>query len=78
MSAFCPTTLSVSMVPAAAGPPLGIAAFVGVFVLVLVWLVLMPRRLLDGTGPRPPWWRDVRLWAVVVTVIQIAVYLQWG
>ena len=64
--------------PAAAGPILGKAAFIGVFVILLVWLLLMPRTLIGhGDGP-VPWWRNTRVWAVVVTVAQILVYLRWG
>jgi hypothetical protein len=63
---------------ATSGPPLGKAAFVGVFVLVLLWLLIMPRRLLDPSQVRPPAWRNARFWAIAVTVVQIVVYLRWG
>jgi hypothetical protein len=63
---------------ATSGPLAGKLAFVAVFVLLLVWLVLMPGRLIGHTDGRPPWWRNARMWAIVVTVIQILVYLRWG
>lgn len=62
----------------AASPLLGKAAFVGVFALLLVWLLVMPARLIDEQGERKPWWRNVRFWAVVVTIGQICVYSYWG
>ena len=63
---------------ASAGPLAGKAAFIGVFVLLLIWLLLMPARLISHTGGRPPWWRSARVWAIVVTIVQILVYLRWG
>lgn len=62
----------------AAAPLVGKAAFVGVFVALLVWLLLLPPRLIDQQGLRRPWWRNVRFWAVVVTLAQIWVYYYWG
>lgn len=65
---------------AAAGGPLeGRAAMAGVFLLVLLWLLVLPKRLLGETpGARIPWWRHARFWAGFVAVVQIAVYLWWG
>jgi hypothetical protein len=62
----------------AAAPLAGKAAFIGVFVALLVWLLLLPPRLIDEQGQRCPWWRNVRFWAVVVTLAQIGVYYFWG
>jgi len=61
-----------------AAPVLGKAAFVSVFVALLVWLLLLPARLIDQEGVRRPWWRNVRFWAVVVTIAQIWVYSYWS
>ena len=61
-----------------AGPLWGKAAFVGVFVALLVWLLLLPTRFIDQEGVRRPWWRNARFWAVLVTIAQIAVYVVWG
>ncbi len=60
------------------GPFWGKAAFVGVFVALLVWLLLLPARLIDPEGVRRPWWRNARFWAILVTIAQIAVYVVWG
>ena len=63
---------------AAGGPWAGKAAFIAVFALVLVWLLLVPGRLIGQTGARPPWWRNTRVWAILVAAVQILVYLRWG
>jgi len=63
---------------AASGPFWGKAAFIGVYVLLLIWLCWMPARLIGRADARPPWWRNTRFWAIVVTVTQILVYLRWG
>ena len=52
--------------------------FVGALALLLVWLVCMPRRLIGHTKGAVPWWRNVRLWAIVLCVIQIMVYAYYA
>jgi len=52
--------------------------FVGVFAALLVWLLLLPARLIDQEGVRRPWWRNARFWAILVTIAQIGVYVIWG
>jgi hypothetical protein len=54
--------------------PLGKWVFVGALALLLVWLILMPRQLIGQAEGAPPWWRNVRVWAIVVCVIQMMVY----
>ncbi len=75
------TALLLAAAGAASGngsPLLGKAAFVGVFALLLLWLLFMPSALIDREGARKPWWRNVRFWAIVVTIAQIGVYCYWG
>ena len=48
--------------------------FVAALVLLLIWLVLMPRKLIGQAEYVPPWWRNVRAWAIVICAIQIVVY----
>ena len=77
--ATCTLALAgVAALLATGGPLLGKAAFIAVFVILLIWLLLMPGRLIGHADARPPWWRNTRVWAVVVTVIQILAYLRWG
>ena len=58
-----------------AAPSMGKWVFIGAFALLLVWLILMPRRLIGQEGSVPPWWRNVRVWAIVVNVVQILIYI---
>ena len=60
------------------GPLPGKVAFVAVFVVLLVWLLFLPARFINQEGIQIPWWRSVRFWAVVVTLVQIWVYSYWG
>ena len=48
--------------------------FVAALALLLVWLIFMPARLI-GQAPGVPWWKNVRVWAIVVCVIQLAIYV---
>ena len=48
--------------------------FAAALALLLVWLILMPARLIRQP-PGIPWWRKVRLWAIVVCAIQLAIYV---
>jgi hypothetical protein len=54
--------------------PSGKWVFVAALVLLLVWLALMPRKLIGQAERVPPWWRNVRVWAIVVCAIQVVVY----
>ncbi len=60
------------------GGSIGKWVFVAALGLLLVWLTLMPRRLIGQADRVPPWWRNVRVWAIVVTLIQIGVYACCG
>ena len=59
---------------------------IAAYALTLVLVVWPPKVLAvadpDDVGgpdrPRPPFWRNVRFWASVVIVVQIAVYATWG
>jgi len=73
-----PMLAGTALLLATGGPTAGKLAFVGVFVLLLIWLMVLPRRLLRDSDARPPWWRNARVWAIAITLIQIVVYLRWG
>ena len=76
MSAF----LGASMALAAAGGAdwIAKAAFAAVFLALIVLLASLPAKMLGETECRPPLWRSVRAWAIVVAVAQILVYSFWG
>ena len=63
---------------AGGGPFWGKVAFASVFVALLLWLVLLPAHLIDPAGVRRPRWRSTRFWAILVTSVQIGVYVIWG
>jgi amino acid permease len=56
----------------------GQAAFIAVFVLVLIGIFIMPRKFIGQAEVRPVWWRNVRVWAAVICCLQIIIYLAWG
>jgi len=49
--------------------------FVGALALLLVWLICMPRRLIGHAKDVPPLWRNVRVWAITLCVVQMFVYI---
>jgi hypothetical protein len=53
----------------------GKGVFIAAMLLLLAWLVYMPRRFIGQTEHVPVWWRNVRVWAIVVNVLQICIYL---
>lgn len=55
--------------------PLGRWVFVGALALLLMWLIFMPGRLIGQTVQKPPWWRNVRVWAIVVCGVQLVIYV---
>lgn len=57
---------------------MGKAAFIGVFVALIVLLASLPARMLGETECRPALWRNVRAWAILVAVAQIFIYTLWG
>jgi hypothetical protein len=52
--------------------------FVGALLLVLIWLIVMPRQLVGHAKQVPPPWRNVRLWAIVICAVQIWIYWRFG
>jgi len=66
---------------AEASPLAGRLAFAGVFLVLIVWLVMIPKsRLAEGRGadgePKPLF-KQARTWALVIALVQFAVYLFW-
>jgi len=58
----------------------GKLAFVGVFVCLLVGLFCLPKQMiqLNSKEESPAWWQNARLWATIIILIQITIYLWWG
>ena len=53
----------------------GKCVFLSAMLLLLAWLIFMPRRFIGQAEVVPVWWRNVRVWAIVVNVAQICIYL---
>lgn len=47
--------------------------FVALPVVILVWLLRLPKEATAET-PTAPWSRDLKVWAALALVIQIAIY----
>jgi hypothetical protein len=56
----------------------GSAAFTAVFLLTAIGILLIPKRLLEQEDNVPPWWRNVRFWAVAICAVQMLVYWMLG
>jgi hypothetical protein len=69
-----PSLLAAGQPSAPAFDSLGKWVFAAALALLLVWLIFMPRRLIGQAGG-VPWWRNVRVWAIVVCAIQLAIYV---
>jgi hypothetical protein len=48
------------------------------YLAVLAVVLFPPKNLRSEDEEGVPWWRNVRFWASVVVVAQIAVYAVWG
>lgn len=77
---FLSGLLGVSMMLATASGAdwMAKAAFIGAFVGLIILLASLPARMLGETERRPPLWRNVRAWAILVAVAQILIYSFWG
>ncbi len=69
---------SAGDVPDASAGSMGKWVFVAALGLLLVWLILMPKQLIGQAKGAPPWWRNVRFWAIVVAAVQLGVYAYFG
>lgn len=57
---------------------IGRLVYAGIFAVLVVWLIVIPRERIGQADHVPPWWRNVRVWAIAIASSQIAVYLLWG
>lgn len=54
------------------------ACAIGLFVVALIWTWLIKRDFIFRGSPDQAWWRDLRIWATLVVIPYIAVYLLLG
>lgn len=61
-------------------PLAGRLAFAAVFLGLIIWLILMPKRLLDEGAPSAgvPIWKQARTWALLIAALQMLIYLFWN
>lgn len=71
------TTIFADASQLGGGPFWGKICFVGVFVMLLIWLIVMPNKLIQQE-PGTPIWKSARAWAIVIALIQIGVYSVLG
>ena len=58
---------------------LGKWVFVGSLLLLLLWLIFLPKDLIQRDDDRKVvWWKNVRLWAIVICAVQIWIYWQFA
>jgi hypothetical protein len=56
----------------------GVGIVVALHILLLIWSVTRPRRLVLRGAPDAACWRDLRLWIVPLVLVQVALYLLLG
>ncbi|MDD2890972.1 MAG: hypothetical protein PHE49_10105 [bacterium] len=47
------------------------------FLLMIIWAILLPKEYIFKGAPDKKLWRDLRLWAVIVLVVQIIIYIKF-
>ena len=56
----------------------GVVVTVILYVGIGIWAILRPKKYIFIGAPNQAKWRDLRIWTVILVVIQIAVYILWG
>jgi hypothetical protein len=56
----------------------GIVVTVILYAGIGLWAVLRPKKYIYEGAPNKAKWRDLRIWAVVLVVIQIIIHIAWG
>ena len=54
------------------------ACAIGLFVVAGIWVWCLPRAFVYRGAPDNRWWRDLRIWATVVLLPYIGIYLLLG
>lgn len=49
-----------------------------ILVGIAIWAALHPRKYIYEGAETKARWRDVRIWAVLLMAIQLAIYAVWG
>jgi hypothetical protein len=71
----------IPFILADAAPFAGKLAFASVFVALVIWLLFIPKSRLaearDGSDAPKPFWKQARVWAIAIAVLQCFIYLLW-
>ena len=55
-----------------------LACALGLYAAALIWVWFLRHRFVFRGAPDEHWWRDLRIWATVVTVPYVVIYLILG
>ena len=55
-----------------------VACAVGLYVIALCWVWCLRHEFVFRGAPDQRWWRDLRIWATIVVIPYVAVYLLLG
>lgn len=47
------------------------------FVLMIVWSLFLPKEYILKGAPDRKGWRDLRIWAVIILIVQIILYIRF-
>jgi len=53
----------------------GVGITVAIYLLLLIWTLTRPRRMVYRGAPDDKRWRDLRLWVVPLVLVQVLLYL---
>ncbi len=56
----------------------GVIVTVILYVGIGLWAVFRPKEYIYEGAPNKARWRDLRIWAVVLVIIQIIIHITWG
>lgn len=62
------------------GLPMGVAVacVVGLYAVAVIWVWTLRREFVFRGAPDHAWWRDLRIWATLIIVPYVAIYLVLG
>ena len=55
-----------------------VACVVGLYAVAVIWVWTLRREFVFRGAPDQAWWRDLRLWATLIVIPYVAIYLVLG
>lgn len=67
------------MIESLSSIPIGTVKIIGAifFLIVMFWAVTRPKAYIFSGAPDQKPWRDLRIWAVIVLLVQIYLYMKF-